>query len=404
MPVNHAGKQTGNSQMLVGGFLRNSAARSPDRVALIGRGQRLTYAQFDKQANQLANALLGLRLGKGAKVAILSTNCPHYAIAYFAIARTPYVSAHCSPRSSASELVYVLDKFEAELVFLESRFAPLMEAVLGKLDKPIRLILFDHPNDQPAGLAAAMSMDQFVSGQSTDTPTVALDDNDALAITLTGGTTGLPKAVLVSHRARFAAAVASAEDFGLDENDIVIASTPLFHTAGLFVWFGTGVLLGTSIVFPEAWDPVHFMQLVEQENVTAAFLVPSQLNDLITHSEFSSAPLKTLRNLGYAGAPMARTLYERVRAALPDVAFTENYGQSEACPITIRRATCGDEKLATVGRAASNAEIGIVDQRGNLLPPGDIGDIVTRGILLFDEYFNDPEETAKAFALPDGGY
>ena len=388
--------------MLTGDFLCNSATSAPDRVALIGHGQRLTYAQFDVQANRLANALLDLRLEKSAKVAIMSTNRPEYAIAYFAIARSPYISAHCSTRSTADELVYVLNKIEAEVMFLESRFAPVIEAVLPGLDKPIRLILFDRPDEQEAQFADATYLDEFISGKSADAPSVALDENDAFAITLTGGTTGLPKAVLVSHKARCASAIAAARDFGLDENDIVIASTPLFHTAGLFVWFGTAVMLGTSVVLPEAWDPVQFMQLVEQEKITAAFLVPSQLNDLVTHPEFSAVPLETLRNIGYAGAPMGRALSERIRRALPHVAFTENYGQSEACPITIRCEIHGDKKLETVGRAASNAEIGIVNQEGNLLPIGETGDIVTRGDQLFDGYFKDPEETAEAFRLPDG--
>jgi acyl-CoA synthetase (AMP-forming)/AMP-acid ligase II len=144
------------------------------------------------------------------------------------------------------------------------------------------------------------------------------------------------------------------------------------------------------------------MQNVEKEKVTAAFLVPSQLNDLITHAEFSVERLKTLRNIGYAGAPMSRALFERVRSMLPDVSFTENYGQSEACPITIRCDQHGIEKLGTVGKVTINAELGIVDQEGNQLPPGEIGDIVTRGEQVFDEYFNDPDETARAFSLPDG--
>ena len=388
--------------MLTGDFLRDSAAGAPDRVALVGRSQRLTYAQFDEQANRLANALLDVGLKKGAKVAIMSTNCPEYAIAYFAIARTPYVSAHCSTRSIANELIYVLNKIEAEILFLESRFAPVIAAILPELDKPIRLILFDRPNEHEVQLDEAMHIDQFISGKPADPPTVALDENDAFAITLTGGTTGLPKAVLVSHKARCASAVAAARDFGLDENDIVVASTSLFHTAGLFVWFGTAVMLGTSVVLAEAWDPVEFMRLVAQEKITAAFLVPSQLNDLVTHPDFSTTPLKTLCNIGYAGAPMGRALSERIRTALTHMAFTENYGQSEACPITIRCERHGDRKLETVGRAASNAEVAIVDQEGNLLPTGEIGDIVTRGDQLFDGYFNDPEETAKAFSLPGG--
>ena len=87
---------------------------------------------------------------------------------------------------------------------------------------------------------------------------------------------------------------------------------------------------------------------------------------------------------------------------LPHASFTENYGQSEACPITIRCERHGDEKLGTVGKAASNAELGVVDKDGNLLPAGEIGDVVPRGLQVFDEYYNDPEETAAAFSLPDG--
>ncbi len=384
--------------MLIGDILHNSATRAPDRIALIGRGKRLTYAAFEKSANQVANALIDLELDKGAKVAILSTNRPAYGIVYFAIAKSPYISVHCSTRSIASELAYVLNRTEAEVLILEAQFAAVVKAALPELERPQKLILLD----QSAELDDATYIGDFVSGKSADVPDTVPGESDGFAITLTGGTTGLPKAVLVSHRARCASAIAAAEEFGLDEDDIAIASTPLFHTAGLFVWFGTAVLQGAAIVLPDAWDALRFMQIVEKEKVTAAFLVPSQLNDLITHPDFSAERLKTLRNIGYAGAPMSRALFERVRSMLPDVSFTENYGQSEACPITIRCDQHGIEKLGTVGKVTINAELGIVDQQGNLLPPGEIGDIVTRGEQVFDEYFNDPEETARAFSLPDG--
>ena len=384
--------------MLVGDILHQSRVRAPDHIALIARDQRLSYAEFEERASRLANALIDLKLDKGAKIAILSTNRPEYAIAYFAIARTPYVSAHCSTRSIASELVYVLNRVEAEVLILEGAFAALISDVLPELNRSPVLILLD----QSSEFENATYIDDFVRGFSTELPGSTPHESDGLAITLTGGTTGFPKAVLVSHRARCASAVAAAEEFGLDENDIVIASTPLFHTAGLFVWFATAVLQGTTIVFSEAWDAVGFMIIVEAEKVTAAFLVPSQLNDLITHPEFSSDQLKTLNNIGYAGAPMSRALFERVRSMLPNVSFTENYGQSEACPITIRCDRHGADKLGTVGKVASNAELGIVDQEGEMLPAGEVGDIVTRGEQVFDEYFNDPEETARAFRLPAG--
>jgi len=390
------------SDMMAGDFLRDAAMRAPHRVALIGRDRHLSYSQFDAEVNRLANGLHELRLNKDAKVAILSTNCVEYAIAYFAIARTPYISAHCSTRSVAGELAFVLNKIEAEVLFLESRFAPMIEEVLPDLDRPIKLVLLNPEVGREYQFDEIVGLKEFVAGKSESEPEIERHENDGLAITFTGGTTGFPKAVLVSHKARCASAVAAAEEFGLDENDVVVASTPLFHTAGLFVWFGTAVMLGTSIVMPESWDPLEFMQLVEKEKVTAAFLVPSQLNDLISHPDFSLRPLKTLRNIGYAGAPMGSALAERIRAALPGIMFTENYGQSEACPITIRREEHGEHKRASVGKAASNAELGVVDAQGNQLPAGVVGDIVTRGDQLFEQYFNDPEETARAFRLPGG--
>ncbi len=382
--------------MLVGDFLRKSASRAPNRVALIGQGQRLTWSEFECKVNQLANSLLDLDLEKGAKIAVLSTNCPGYAIAYFAIASTPYISVHCSTRSVASELAYVLNKTEAEALLLESRFAEVVADVLPKLDRSLRLIALEQHSESDD----TVSMSDFVSAKPTTAPEVRINEEDGLAITLTGGTTGFPKAVLVSHKARCASAVAAAEQFGLDENDIVIVSTPLFHSAGLFVWFGTAVRQGATVVFPETWDPLEFMRLVEHEKITAAFLVPSQLNDLVSHADFSAECLQTLRNVGYAGAPMGRAMLDRVRDALPHASFTENYGQSEACPITIRCDDDGEAKFGTVGKAAVNAEIAIVDRQGNMLPAGQIGDIVTRGDQVFDEYFNDPQETANAMSLP----
>ncbi|MDX1404618.1 MAG: AMP-binding protein [Woeseiaceae bacterium] len=385
--------------MLVGDILKKSAARAPERLALIGRGRRLTYAEFEQAANRLAHALLGLKLEKGANVAILSSNRPEYAIAYFAIARTPYVSAHLSTRSIASELEYVLNRIDAKVIFFEASHANLITEILPQLETRPLLIALDKTSD----IDGATFIDDFAAGFPGGQPEIDIEETDSLAITLTGGTTGLPKAVLVSHRARSASAIAAKEEFGLDADDIVIASTPLFHAAGLFVWFGTAVMQGATVVLPPAWDAAEFMKIVESEKVTAAFLVPSQLNDLISHRDFSAEKLKTLKNIGFAGAPMSRALFDRVQSLLPHVAFTENYGQSEACPITIRPPGVTDEKLGTVGKAACNAEIGIVDTNGNLLPAGEIGDVVTRGDQLFDEYLNDPEETKAAFSL-DGGW
>ena len=386
--------------MLTGEFLRLPARRSPNHLAIIGNGRRLTYREFDEEANRFAHGLLGLGADKGTKVAILSTNCPEYAIAYFGAARAGCLLAHISIRSTVDNLVFMLEKIGAEILFFESRFVETIKEARDRLPNLKHLVLLDE-HDANVRIPGLRRLRQLTRGLPTDEPTVLIHDTDPLGITFTGGTTGFPKAVLVTHRARAATAYAAAMEFGLTDSDVVAATTPLFHSAGLFVWFAPAVMLGATIVTLPTWDAGAFMKLTEREGITAAFFVPSQLNDLISHPSYSVDKLLTLKNVGYAGAPMARALLQRVQSAMPDVQFTENYGQSETCPITIRRPAHGKERLGTVGRAAFNVELAIVDAAGRPAPQGQLGEIVTRGEQVFEGYFNDPEETSEAFRMGD---
>ena len=387
--------------MLTGEFLRLSARCAPGRTAIVGADRRLTYRELNAEANQLAHALLHLGAGRNSRVAIMSGNRPEYAAVYFGSARAGVLLAHVSTRCTVDDLVHMLELVGAEIMFFEHRSADLVERARARLPGLEHLISLDPPDDAVRS-PHAPSVHDLMASMAATPPAIDIRDTDPLGITFTGGTTGFPKAVLVSHRARAATAFAAAMDFGLWENDIVAATTPLFHSAGLFVWFAPAIMLGATVVTLQGWDAEEFMKLTEREGITAAFFVPSQLNDLITHPSFSAQRLETLRNVGYAGAPMGGSLLERVLASLPHVEFTENYGQSETCPLTIRRPGHGKDKLGTVGRPAFNVELDIVDEQGRSLPTGRIGEIVTRGDQLFDGYYRDPEQTGAAFPLRDG--
>ena len=387
--------------MLTGEFLRLSARRAPERTAVTDGDRRLSYRELDAEANRLAHALLHLGAGRDTRVAIMSSNRPEYAVVYFGAARAGVLLAHISTRCTAENLVYMLDLIDAEILFFEDRTASLVEQARARSPKLKHLISLDARNDGERS-SQAPSVHDLVEPMATTPPGIDIHDTDPLGVTFTGGTTGLPKAVLVSHRARAATAFAAAVDFGLMESDIVAASTPLFHCAGLFVWFAPAIMLGTTVVTLPGWGVEDFMEVTEREGITAAFFVPSQLNDLVSHPEFSAKRLRSLKNVGYAGAPMGRSLLERVQAALPHVAFTENYGQSETCPLTVRCPGHGKDKLGTVGRPAFNVELDIVDAEGRSLSTGRIGEIVTRGEQLFDGYYRDPEQTNAAFPLRDG--
>lgn len=387
--------------MLTGEFLRLPARRSPDHPAVIGEHDTLTYGELDEEANRFAHGLLKLGADKGTKIAILSTNRPEYAVAYFGAARAGCLLAHLSTRSTAANLIFMLEKIGAEILFFESRFLELVREASEKVPELKHVVLLDRARIDTR-VTGVRGLDELIRGMPSRAPAIQIQGTDPLGITFTGGTTGFPKAVLVTHRARAASAYAAAMEFGLTETDIVAVTTPLFHSAGLFVWFAPAIMLGATIAMLPTWDAGAFVELTEREGVTAAFFVPSQLNELVSHPSFSIEKLATLKNVGYAGAPMGKALLERVQAAMPQARFTENYGQSEMCPITIRRPTHGQHRIGTVGRPPFNVELEIVDAEGRSLPRGELGEIITRGEQVFEGYYNDPEETSEAFRLGDG--
>jgi acyl-CoA synthetase (AMP-forming)/AMP-acid ligase II len=249
----------------------------------------------------------------------------------------------------------------------------------------------------------ARSFDGVMASGNGQPPSIALSDTDPLSMTFTGGTTGFPKAVLATHKARYATVKTCTAEFGLHGDDVVILATPLFHAAGLYVWLQTSIALGCTCVLQPSWDPRLFMDLAARHRATAVLLVPSQLAHLVDDPGFSAVRLATLRHINYAGAPMPLALYDRLAAALPHVGFTENYGQSETGgPIAVRRPSHPHAVRGSVGLPAHGVEARIVDSDGREVAPGVVGEIVTRGENLLSCYWDEPGQTAELYKSGDG--
>ena len=377
--------------MLAGELLRLAAERFPDKPALIDGDRALTFREFDRAANRAAQALLAIGLRKGSRAAILSQNSMEFALLYFGAARAGVILATLTTRSTPRDVGYMLNKIGAEALFYAGPFAESAQGTAAQVPSLRHRIALDE-----------RSFAAFMAKGRDEAPDVPLDLDDPLAMTFTGGTTGFPKGVLVTHRARYTTAVTCGVEFGLDERDICLVATPMFHAAGLFVWFQPAIMLGCTCVLFGGWDAERFIELVERHAVTGTLLVPTQLADLIAHPAFSAQRLRTLRHINYAGAPMPLALYDRLTEALPNVAFTENYGQSETGPMTIRRAFHPHDRRSTSGRPPHNVETKVVDPDGREVPPGVLGEIITRGTHLLKEYWGEPEQTAALFRGNDG--
>ncbi|MGE5145860.1 MAG: class I adenylate-forming enzyme family protein [Candidatus Eiseniibacteriota bacterium] len=378
---------------LVGDMLRRSATRVPHRRAIVAPEREQDYAALEAMANRVAHAMLAAGIGPGRNAAIMATNHFYYPAIHFGAARTGGILCHVNVRSTADDVAFMLEKTDVDLVFVEAAFAGIVAAARPRLSRLKQVVVF-------GGAAGddCVPFEDFIAGQPDSTPDVDIDERTAFAVTFTGGTTGFPKAVVSTHRARHVTANTVLGHFGLEDRDIVACVTPLFHAAALSVMFQSTIMLGLTCVLQPSWDPDEFMDLVERESVTTTFLVPTQINGLISHPAFDPARLKTLRKVNYAGAPMPLALIQRAMTVLPDVAFTENYGASEVGgPMTVRQ-SWDVEKAHTVGRPVFNVDVAVVDaESGEPVPRGSLGEVVTRGEHVTAGYYNDPEQTAALY-------
>jgi acyl-CoA synthetase (AMP-forming)/AMP-acid ligase II len=380
--------------MLIGDLLRRAAQRLPAKTALIDGARRWSYAELDRAADRFATALAGAGHAKGERIGVIAPNRGEVAIAYFGCARAGAILCLLSTRSTARDIAYAVNKTGIARLFVAPEAEARLAAARAEMRSTPALVIL--------GEAGAETWDGFLARGADRAPAVDLTEDDPLAITFTGGTTGQPKAVLVTHRNRYATAVTCGVEFGLDERDVCLVATPLFHAAGLFVWFQTAIMLGCACVLLSHWDAGRAIALIEQHGCTAALLVPTQLGDLVAHPDCTPERMRSLRHMHYAGSPMAVASLDRAQAKLPLVGFTENYGQSETGPMTIRRPFHPHEKRGTSGRPCHNVETRVVDAEGRECPPGVAGEIVTRGPHAFAAYWDEPEQTSAAYRMGDG--
>lgn len=377
--------------MLTGDMLRRSAERFPRKPAVISEEATLSYAELDTAANRLAHALLAEGLAKGAKVAIISRNRPEYAVAFFGAARSGLVLVNVSVLLAEEELRYVLDKADVELALVEAPFLDRVAELRDRLPKLRDVVAIGGPAPGLRGFEA------FTAGHPATDPAVPMAEDDPFSMTYTGGTTGRPKGVLASHRNRAVTAHTVVVEEALDETDVIGIVTPMFHVAALNIMFQPAILVGATTVLMMKWSVPDFAALVRRTGMTAAFMVPTQAAMLVSDPGFDAAAYAGFTKLSFAGAPMPDWVQRALMEKLPALRMTQIYGQSEVGVLTSLRHWNLPAKLGSVGRQCFNVDVALVDPEGRPVPPGEIGEVVSRGDNVMLEYYGEPEQTAAFF-------
>jgi fatty-acyl-CoA synthase len=377
----------------VGGVLRTAAGRAPDQVALIAGDRQRSYAGLLAEAERAARALRA-RFAPGEPVAVWAGNRPEWVLLEFAAGLAGLTLVTVNPAYQAEELAYVLGHCGARGIFLagEYRGSPL-PAILAQV------------RGQLPGLREVISMEEWdrfcASGNGGPLPEV--DPASPAQILYTSGTTGRPKAAVLTHRGLTNNARLAADAIGMKAGEAAVNPMPLFHVAGCgLMTLGLVQTLGTHVL-PPRFDPALALELIETHRSPVIGGVPTMLTALLAHPGRAQRDLSCLRYALSGGATVPPELVRRVEAAF-GVPFVITFAQTESsCSITVTRVTdTAADRAETLGRPLPQTEVKIIDvATGETVPCGTVGEICTRGYLVMAGYLGDPEATGAAID-PDG--
>ncbi|HEY4332274.1 MAG TPA: AMP-binding protein [Ilumatobacteraceae bacterium] len=373
--------------------------RDPDRACLIFDDVELSYREVQRQSIALANGLVERGIGRGAKVALLSTNHPMCVIATIATLRAGAVWVPINPRDSVEDISRLLSRLTVTALAYHSGFADRVDALIAGTDVT-QCFGLDRPTAHHENLASVAA-----NSTSSAPPQVDWSDDDIVAIFATGGTTGVPKGVMFAND-RLVALARHWADFGMSDGDVRrLAAAPLTHVAGRACL--VGMASGVTTVVLEQFDPVKVLDAIEQQRITAVTTPPTLLYKLLAVPDVRTRDYSSLTTIGYGAAPIAlASLKEAIDVFGP--VLTEGYGQTEA-PLFIARMSAAehfgpdgrlvsDERLKSCGRPTPFADVRILDDAGNELPTGAEGEIAVRADFVMNGYYDDPVATAAAFA------
>jgi acyl-CoA synthetase (AMP-forming)/AMP-acid ligase II len=391
--------------LTVGALYDRAVAQGGDRVAVVDGEKRFTYADLGAGAARLAGALGALGIGPGARVAFLMANCGEYVICEYAVAARGATRVPLAVALGSDDHVYMLNFARCEALVYHEKLASRVLAMAPALTHVRHfLCVADDAARVPPG---HLHLQELLAGSAKPAQAVEVDPEAIAGIYFTGGTTGRPKGVMLSHRAWFYTYYAELLDFGVGWGEAFVFTTPMTHAAGCLI-LPVLLRLGRLIVL-DHFDAEGLLATIAREKATATLVVPTMLYALLDHPRRDAYQVGSLRNVLYGAAPIAPERLAQALAVWGPI-FTQFFGQTEA-PMALTALQREDHlqadpqatlaALTSAGRATYQTELRLVDEAGREVAPGEEGEILARTPNVMSGYLDDPLATAAAL---EGGW
>ncbi|RYU12689.1 AMP-binding protein [Nocardioides iriomotensis] len=386
----------------IGANLTRIAREHADREALVevASGRRWTYAELDADVDRVARGLLAGGIAKGDRVGIWSPNCAEWTLVQYATAKIGAILVNVNPAYRTHELAYVLNQSGLRLLvsatdFKTSDYRAMVGEVREQADALDRVVFLGTP-DWDELLAAGEDLPADAVGERMAT----LENTDPINIQYTSGTTGFPKGATLSHRNILNNGFFTTELINFTHEDRLAIPVPFYHCFGMVMGNLGCTTHGAAMVIPApGFDPGITLQAVQDERCTGVYGVPTMFIAMLSHADFDSFDLSSLRTGVMAGSICPVEVMKRCVNDMHMAEVSIAYGMTETSPVSCQTRSDDDldRRTATIGRVHPHVEIKIVDPvSGETVPRGEPGELCTRGYSVMIGYWDDPEKTAEA--------
>lgn len=374
----------------------------------LGTGERRTWAETHQRVLGLAAGLRSLGLNAGDRVAVLSLNSARHLEAWFAIPEAGLIMNDLNFRLAVEELAFIVADSNVKVLLVDDMFLDVARAVQEKCDELTTLV---HMTVGDSAAEGMLAYDTLAATPTQEIDDVGVGGDDVAAIFYTGGTTGLPKGAMLTHRNLTSNALHITASLGLCDTDRFLHCGPQFHLADGAFSYGVTWMGGTHVFIP-AFTPGATLAAIAAEKITVSLMVPTMINMVLQEPELHQADLSSLRAVLYGASPMPPALQKQAIDAFGPV-FAQGYGMTEASPLVSwlsldahQRGLNGespwDKRLASAGSPVVGVRVQVRRVDGTVCDPGETGEIYVQGPNVMSGYWNRPEETAHA--LVDGWY